>query len=842
MKLLESIWQDVSYALRAMRRTPMMTAAAVLSLGLGIGANTAIFSLIDTILLRSLPVRSPQELVQLTWDQKRYPRRFVETTSGRGLQMAGKNVRLSFSFDTYRQLRERSTAFAGVVGRFRVFDSAIVIAQGRADTAKADLVSGNFFDVLGIQPAAGRLLADSDEREGAAPAAVLSHAYWTSRFAADSGVVGRTILINGVTYNVAGVAAEGFLGLEVGSSVDLFLPLTTQPLVAKRQNGNSDMLHTPGWWWVEIVGRKKPGLTDAQMRAEVDTLLRQSLTTIGSKPVKPEDYPALVFGQAGQGQSGMRNQFSRPLVVLMTIVGFVLLIGCANVANLLMARAVARRKEMAMRHALGATSSRLFRQMIVESIVLSLLGGAAGLAIAHWGTTGMLRIFSDETNPLTLDVQTNAQVLAFLVGVSVLVGLLFGLAPAVRSARVDLNTMLKGSSGDSVRRFGMGRVLVTLQVAVSLALLVGAGLYVRTLWNLRHVTLGFNPDNVLVFRIAPKRGGYQGDRMQQLIDRLSAKVRETPGVRSVSYSQLGLLTGWTTNGPVQIPGKPTDNKNGVYMLDVGPDFFSSMQIRMAAGRALDVRDVKGAPMAAVVNEHFAKTYFGSGAPLGAQFSSFLDNYKRPMEIVGVIQDAKYDTVSRETVDVVYLPYAQHVDEASEAVFVARTSGDPRALANVVRSEMQSIDPNLPLFGVTTQKAQFDANIRDERLMAGLAGGFGALALVLAAIGMYGVIAYSVTRRTAEIGIRMALGAGGRRVLVQVLRESLLPVGVGIIAGLGIAWGATTYIASQLYGLKPRDLSTMVAAAGLIVAVAIVATLLPARRASRVDPMTALRHD
>jgi predicted permease len=848
MNLLESILQDLSYALRAMRRTPMVTAAAILSLSLGIGANTAIFSLIDTIMLRYLPVRSPQELVQFAWDGKKWPERFVESTSGRGVMMDGRNVSLPFSLDTYKQIRLRTTTLAGVIGRFKKYDPAIVIARGRADTAKSDLVSGNFFSVLGVRPAMGRLLTDNDDLEGAEPVVVLSYSYWSSRFGADPSIAGSSILINGVSCVIAGVIAEGFQGVEVGDGVDLYLPLHTQPLISTKGETNSNMLHEPDWWWVEIVGRRKPGLSEAQVRTEIDTLFRQSLVVRGSEPVKPEDYPSLVLGDAGQGQSGLRYQFSQPLMVLMTIVGFVLLIGCANVANLLMARALARRKEMAMRHALGATPRRLFRQMIGESVVLSLAGGAAGLAIAHLGTLALVRIFSSETDPLVLDVQTNAMVLAFLIGLSVLVGLLFGLAPAIRSSRIDLNTMLKGSSGATAHPFGMGRVLIGLQVAVSLTLLVAAGLYIRTLWNLRRGALGFNPDNVLVFRLAPKRGGYEGARMQQLIDRVSGKVHELPGVRSVSYSQLGLLTGWVTSGPVKISGRPpVEAKSSVRFLEVGPDFFSCMQIPLIAGRPLDAGDRMNAPFVAVVNEQFVKTYFGGASPIGQQIAYFIDDYKQPMEIVGVVKNAKYDRVRDDRVgggtpDIAYLSYAQHIRYLDEVSFSLRTAGDPREESSGVRGIVQSIDPNLPVFGMTTVTAQRDTNIRDQRLMAGFAGGFAALALVLAAIGLYGVIAYSVSRRTVEIGIRIALGANRSRVLGDVLRESLFPVVIGMTAGLGIAWGATKFIASQLYGLEPGDPSTMIAAAGLIVAVAILAALLPARRASMVDPMTALRHE
>jgi predicted permease len=839
MKLLESILQDVSYALRTMRRTPMLTAAAILSLGLGIGANTVIFSLIDAIMLRNLPVKSPQELVQLAWGQDgKWPDRFVDSTSGRGIPMGGVNTRLPFSYDTFRQIRDRTTTLSGVMGRYHLYQPAIIIAGGRADTANADLVTGNFFDVLGVAPATGRLLADADDREESAPTVVLSHAYWVRRFAADPEIAGKTMAINGTVFTITGVAAEGFQGVEVGNSVDLYVPLHTQPLMSPSRP-SADLRRQPEYWWVEIVGRRRAGVSESTMRAELDTLFRQSLTPIGSAPVKPEDYPAFVTGAAAQGQSGLRYRFAKPLTVLMTIVGFVLLIGCANVANLLMARAVARRKEMAMRHALGATSARLFRQMIAESVLLAILGGAAGLAIARWGTLGLLRIFFGEQEALS--AQINTEVLAFVIGVSVLVGLIFGLAPAIQSARVDLNTMLKGTLSDSARRFGTGRVLVAMQVAVSLALLIGAGLYIRTLWNLRHVAVGFNPDNVLLFRIAPKRAGYDSERMQQLLDRTSASMRTIPGVRAVTYTQLPLLAGVVSNGNINIPGRSDVPKDSPYFLDVGADFFTTTQLSLTAGRAIDERDRKGAPLVAVVNEHFARKFFRTVAPMGAQFGRGRDT-KTLYEIVGIVKDSKYESVAKDTHDIVYLAYAQRTDTENEATFSIRTEGDPRALISAVRGAMRSIDPNLPLFGVSTQAAQLDATIRDQRLMAGLAGGFGALALVLAAVGMYGVIAYSVTRKTPEIGIRMALGAGRRRVLGQVLSESLLPVGVGIIVGLGVAWNATKFIASQLYGLDPRDTSTMIAAAVLIALVAIAATLIPARRASRVDPMTALRHE
>ena len=399
MRVLESFVQDIAYAVRGMRRVPIITAAAVLSLGLGIGANTAIFALIDAVMLRSLPVRSPQELVQIGWSAKKWPERFVETTSGRGVMMFGQNVRLPFSLQTYQQIRARTKTLSAVAGRLDLFSSAVVVARGRADTAKPNLVSGNFFDALGIRPAAGRLFSDADDREGAAPVVVLSYAFWTRRFAADPGVIGKPVFINGTSYTIIGVTDPSFTGVDVGAAPDLYVPLHDHPLITAKEGFKANLLHTPSWWWVEVIGRRRPGASETQVRAELELLFRQSIMPIGGEPVKAEDYPALVVGTPNDIKSGIRYQFSEPLIVLMTIVGFVLLIACANVANLLMTRAVARRKEMAMRHALGARPSRLFQQMIVESILLSAAGGALGLAIARWGTTVLVNLVSSEPIP-----------------------------------------------------------------------------------------------------------------------------------------------------------------------------------------------------------------------------------------------------------------------------------------------------------------------------------------------------------------------------------------------------------------------------------------------------------
>ena len=432
--------------------------------------------------------------------------------------------------------------------------------------------------------------------------------------------------------------------------------------------------------------------------------------------------------------------------------------------------------------------------------------------------------------------------LVFLVTLSVVVGVLFGVVPAIQSSRVDVNALMKGTSGER-RRFGLGRALVIGQVAISLALLIGAGLYIRTLWNLRHAALGFNPDNVLVFRLAPKRGGYEGDKLLQLVERVSSGIEAVPGVRAVSYSHLGLLNRIQTSGGLRVAGEKLDqSKPSTLILYVSPAFFDATRISVTAGRALNDHDGAGAPRVGVANEALAREYFDSGSPLGRQVLYFMDKYKTPLEIVGEVKDAKYARVTDPMKPVLYLPYAQNLENVQEASFVVRTSGDPRTAASAVREVVRHIDPDLPVFGMTTETTLRDENLRDQRLMADLASAFAALAVLLAGIGLYGVISYSISRRTSEIGIRMALGADQRRVLREVLGESLALVSAGMVIGLGLAWGATRLIASQLYGLQPRDPSTAAAAAGLIVLITAAASFLPARRASRIDPMTALRHD
>ena len=835
--MFESLAQDLAYALRAMRRTPIVSAAAIVSLALGIGANTAIFSLMDALLLRALPVRSPQELVQIGWDAPKWPDRFVASTSGRVVRMFGRNVKLPFSFETYQQIRARSRTLAAVAGRMDLFSASVVIVMnGRADAVRGNLVSGNFFDTLGVRAEAGRLFADSDDRDGANPVAVLSSSYWTRAFAADPRVIGSTALINGTSYTIVGVTEPRFTGVVVANPPDVYVPLHCHPLITARDRTEKNYLKTPSLWWVEIIGRRKPGVSEAQVRAELATLFRESLQPIGSEPVQPVEYPVLVVGSPGDIQNGIRVQFSRPLVVLMTIAGFVLLIACANVANLLLARAVARQKEMAMRQALGARPRRLFGQVIVESLLLSALGGVLGLVIANGATRALISLVS-----VDLDVRPDTRVLLFSLALSVAVGILFGAAPALQSSRAEVHSLLKGSSNER-RRFGLGRALIMIQVAASLALLSGAGLYVRTLWNLRHVALGFNAENLLTFRLAAKNAGYDGDKLLRLVERISSAIEAMPGVRGAAYSHTPLLGQLQTSGFFELAGRTPDKSKNALILFVSPRFFETMQIPLAAGRTIRENDGANTPRVAVANEALVREYFKNASLVGQQVTYWADKYTRPMEVVGVVKDAKYTSVTTPMKPVLYLPYAQNLDMVSGVNFAVRTAGDPRAAASAVREIVHRVDPAMPVFDVSTETALRDDNLRDQRLLADLAAAFAALAVFLAAVGLYGAISYSVSRRTAEIGIRMALGADRGRVVAQVLRESFLLVGGGMAMGIALAMAAARLIASQLYGLAPRDPATLASAAVVIVAVTMVASFVPARRASRIDPMAALRHE
>jgi macrolide transport system ATP-binding/permease protein len=864
---IEHFLQDLRYGLRAMRQAPGFTAVAVLSLALGIGANTAIFSLIDAVLLKTLPVQDPQELVAMDWHSMGWPDVMNGLSGNMNRTPGGSMNSPSFSYPMYEQLRTHSHVFSNVLTLAANSPQFNLGYRGEPGRAEGELISGTFFETLGVQPAYGRMLSPDDDRLESSPAAVISYRYWEGHFGRDPGIVGRSITVNTVPFTVVGVCPPEFFGVKPGRAVDVWVPLHQQPRVEPRwapQHAQPDGKPIgPGWlfentdrWWVVIMGRLKPGVTEQQARAEADVILQQSIASRIKPGAKPETIPHIEMTAGSKGLDDLRREFSKPLAVLMAVVGLVLLIACANVANLLLARGTSRQKEMAVRLAIGARRSRLVRQLLTESVLLAALGGALGLVLAFWSTDLLVAFMSSGRDPLHLTVRPDPWVLGFTATVSVLTGILFGLSPALRSTRLDLTPVLKagdsremstapGASVRQMRRIGIGKTLIIGQVSLSLLLLVGAGLFVRTLTNLENVNTGFNERNLLLFGINPTQGGYKGQRLAEFYQELMRRAAAQPGVRSVTMSDATLIGGGasTLETFIQNPPKTADQGGGViaHVNEVGPHFFETMGIPLALGRTIHEADVAGAPEVAVVNEEFAKRYLDGGGPVGRRFGFEGKQSSGEIEIVGVVADARYDDLRRDIPATIYTAALQDADLGA-LHFEVRTAGDPNLLVPAIRRVAQGLDSNLALYDVRSQTEQINEYLFQERLFARLTGFFGVLALVLGCIGVYGVMAFAVTRRTREIGIRIALGANRGEILGMVLRETLALVAIGVALGVLAALEASRLVASFLFGLKPNDPLTIAAAALLMVAAAAFAGYVPARRASRVDPMVALRYE
>jgi len=865
---LEHFAQDVRYGLRALRQAPGFTAVAVLSLALGIGANTAIFSLIDAVLLKTLPIQDPQELVAMDWHSKGWPGVMNGLSGSMNNDASGRMSSPSFSYPMYEQLRTRNHVFSNVLALAGNGSQFNLGYRGEPARAEGELISGTFFETLGVQPAFGRMLTSDDDRLESSPAAVISYRYWEGHFGRDSGVVGKSITLNGVAFTVVGVCPPEFYGVQPGRAVDVWVPLHQQPHVEPRwapQPEHPDGKKiTPGWlfentdrWWVVMFGRLKPGVTEQQARAEADVILQQSIASRIKPGIKPETIPHLELTAGSKGLDDLRRQFSKPLAVLMAVVGLVLLIACANVANLLLARGTSRQKEMAVRLAIGARRSRLVRQLLTESVLLSALGGALGFVLAFWSTDLLVAFMSSGNDPLHLTVRPDPWVLGFTATVSLFTGIIFGLSPALRSTRLDLTPALKasdarelgtapGTSVRQVRRIGIGKTLIVAQVSLSLLLLVGAGLFVRTLINLENVNAGFDERNLLLFGIDPTQGGYQGQRIAAFYQELLRRVAAQPGVRSVTMSGETLIGGGmnTLETFIQNPPKTVDKDGGVsaYVNEVGPNFFETMGIPLVLGRTIHDADVAGTPEVAVVNEEFARKYLDGGNPVGRRFGFDLQKKSNPeFEIVGVVGNARYDDLRHDVPATIY-PAALQDTLLGAMHFEVRTGGDPSLLVPAIRRVAQGLDSSLALGDVRSQREQIDESLFQERLFARLTGFFGTLALVLGCIGVYGVMAFAVTRRTREIGIRMALGANRNEIVAMVLRETLALVAIGVVLGVSTTLEASRLVATFLFGLKPNDPLTIASAALLMVAAAAFAGYVPARRASRVDPMVALRYE
>ncbi len=834
----EAILQDTKYALRIFTKTPIITIVAVLSLALGIGANTAIFSLIDTVMLKMLPVEKPEELQQ------------VMSRSQHGSQ-----PNTAFTNKLWEELRDQQDVFSGI---FAWSPNQFDLAQGgEAHYAQSLYVSGDYFRTLGIHTAAGRLLTLEDDKRGCTGAAVLSYGFWQDHFGGSSSAMGSMITLDGHAFQIAGVTAAGFFGMDVGQHFEVAVPICAEAIM----DGKNSMLDHRSSWWLRVMGRPKPGLTTDNLAARLKVLSPQVMT--GAMPTnwkadEQKEFASRFFvtQPGGTGLSYVRRQYESPLKVLMGVVGLVLLIACANIASLMLARSAARHKEIAVRLAVGASRWRLIRQLLTESILLSAMGAALGVLFARWGASLMVRFITTTHEKVFLDLTIDTRVMAFTAGIAVLTGLLFGVLPAFRSTRVSLASAMKGGAKDESAgrsRFRPGRWIVASQIALSLVLLVSAGLFVRSFRNLLTLDAGFDRSNVLLAQmdlrnahIAPEQ---QGAYCEQILNRLQA----IPGVIAASQSTVTPISGSSWNNDVFIdgPNAPTGDDASVYLNFVTPGYLATMRTQLLAGRNLDDHDRKGSPRVALVNQTMARKFFGNANPIGKTFrmEEYLPNrppgMTAPIEIVGLMRDTKYISMRENTLSQAAMPIYQ-ISEDAPPIFEApdfeiRTAMKPEQLASAVQDAVTGMNKAISL-EFNTLERQVDESMTQERLLATLSGFFGGLALLLAMIGLYGVLAYVVTQRQREIGIRMALGAEANSILRLVFRDVAVLLLAGIPAGLAIAAFCSRFVQKMLFNLPPHDFVTMAFAAGVLTVVAFAAAYIPARRASHTDPIGVLRQE
>jgi len=834
---MHALWQDVRYGLRMLAKHPGFTAIAVLTLALGIGANTAIFSLLNQILLRQLPVKDPKELVLL-----RAPG--VRT----GHIWSDGDDSESFSYPLYKGLRDNNPVFAGIFGRYAF--SASIASHGKTERGSGELVTGNYFEVLGVQPALGRVFSQEDDRvPGAHPVAVLSHAYWLRQFGGEPGVLNQTLLVNNTEMTVVGVAQAGFAGVQVGQSTDVFVPTMMKGQMTPIRSGLED------WndYWMAVLARKKPGVSIAQAEAGINAayhpLLQEQLTKIkGWDEKKRQQFLSkkLVLASGAQGRVTLQRDSGPALMALFAMVALVLLIACTNVANLLLAQGAARQREFAIRTAMGATRGRMMRQLVIESFLCAIAGGALGLVLGSWLMGVLTQAVVAEGGVRGLAMGLDWSIIGFAAGATFFSGVLFGLIPAWRVTRTGVSQTLKNqgstsSAGLSHVRFR--KLLVAGQVAFTVLLLAGACLFTRTLWNLRKQNLGMSTENVITFSIAPQLNGYNTVRSVALVDQLRERFAGLPGVRGVGSSEIATLTGTDNGANITIEGKkelPEDLQHVEYD-GVSPKYFSTLGVALLAGREFNESDTANSPKVAIVNESMAKRYFAEGRPLGARFAWGGGKATPNITIVGVVQDTKQSHVRDGSVAYVYYPYSQE-DKLTGMTFYVRTQQDPLLLANGLRGEVQRLDANLPLYELKTFERVVNEDLFAERMVAGLSASFGGLAALLAALGIYGVLAYLVVQRTREIGIRMALGARPGNVRLLIFREVGFMVFAGVVVGLPLAYGLARLSESLLFGVQAGDPLIYVLTLAVIGVVASAACYLPARRATRVHPIVALRYE
>jgi predicted permease len=837
---LETIWQDMRFALRILRKSPGFTAVVVITLALGIGANTAIFTLVNAVLLQTIPVSHPEELVVLQWSAHKDPdstgmSSFGDCAMGRA---AGNRSACSMPYPVYRALAERHDLFSNVTAFAGTADLNLA-GNGQASIASGELVSGSYFDTLGVPAALGRMLGAADEEKGASAVAVLDYGYWQREFGGQAEAVGKTIRLNNVAFTIVGVADRGFTRLTPGKSANVYVAASQAKVLGLGWGDVDD----PQSWWTTVVARLKSGVKITEIEAAANLAFRDA-TMHAAKPAWNEaDDPQLSLIPAQDGLSGFRRALGEPLRLLMAAVGIVLLIACANVAGLLFARSTSRERELAVRLALGASRRRVMQQMLTESILLSLAGAVLGTVLAYAGASALAAFAATNDNqPFHIDVSPDLRILLFTTCVALVTGIGFGLAPAIRGARTrSAAEMSRGTTETAPlntaagrRRPGLGSTLVVVQVALSIVMLTGAGLLLRTLIKLRNVEAGFDTHNVLLVWMNPELAGYDKTHVQGLYESLQQRFSSVPGVTSVSYSSSALLDGGLWIESVKIEGQSGKQSVDSQMLRVGPHYFETMRLPLLRGRSLTNRDIRGGPPAAVVNEAFVRKCLEGRDPIGLHFGPD-EKGALQWEIVGVARDSKYASLEDEDAPTAYVPL-----DKGGATFELRTRIAPAGLIPAVRKTVHDVDDHVPVIRIRTQSESIDRLLFNQRLMVRLLGGFALLALGLACIGLYGLLSYEVARRTREIGVRTALGAKRGDVLALFLFRGMMVVLLGSAVGVGAAAGLTRVLASLLFGVQALDPLTFLGAAVVFVVIGLAACLLPASRAMHVDPAEALR--
>ena len=840
---MSGLLQDVRYSLRQLRKSPGFAAVAIISLALGIGANTTIFTLIHTLILKSLPVRDPQQLVA-----------FGKEDGGGVVDGIGPGRLEIYPYDFYKQVEQNHGPFQGIAatGSFPV---SVSIRNGntRAEQGTSYLVSGNFFNVIGADPMLGRTLAPSDaDAPGSQPVAVLSYRYWHDSLSGDQSVVGRPIDVNGTPFTVIGVMPPKFVGAELNEEApDMWLPLTMQAQAMLRPS----LLNPHGPFWLHFMGRRAAGTNMPELQAWMTSQLQQFMVDReGSQPTpqRMQDirkiYVELLPG--AQGVSHIRNQFEQPLLILMFVVILVLAIACANLANFLLSRSVSREGELSTRMALGASRSRLARQIFTEAMLLSCIGGVCGLALAFWGTKNLVAFVTAGSQHAAIEASPNLPVLFFTLGISLLTGMFFGVVPALRASRVGTGPMLNATArtatgaGRGSNRL-LAKVLLTAQVGLSIVLLVGAGLFVRTMQNIEHQDFGFDRHSLLLVELDFKLAGYKSEQLDGMYERILSRVEGLPGIKSAALSggppiQMG---NWIS--PITVTGHlpARDEDRSTLISSVSPEYFQASGIPLMQGRSFGTQDAASSAKAVVVSQAMANYFFPKGDAIGRRFSIADPSVTGPWQIVGIVRDAKYNDVRGTAQRMIYLPLAQLTADSHFARSLEiQTSGDPASVEQEVRAALADADPNLPILHVRTISEQLGLFMENEKLISELSTFFSMLALALACIGLYGVAAYGVARRTNEIGVRIALGARQRSILWMILRESLMLLAFGIVIGVPVALAAARLVQRQLFGLSPSDPNTIMFAILAIGMVVVLAAIGPARRAANVDPMVALRYE